>query len=170
MFNVAQLDTGLPSELGVQTQYLDRKGDLVDHALAGRLHLAPQFQIFWPVVEAITVFVVNVLTLAQVAAKYLCHDYAVFKRLTASPQMQATVSSRVHVTSRVYGAPTASFVAALSRTKTLLVVVVAMLSVSGLAKLANARFTTEFALKRRWGSAVHVALLASVPILVKETF
>ena len=164
---VAQFDTGLPSELGVQTKYLDRKRNFVDHALAGRLHLAPQFKVARRVVQAITVFVVDVFTFSQRATKNLGHYDSVLKGLAASTQVQTPVSGRVDMPRRINWTPSAAFVTALFRAKTLAFVIAGVFAVLGSAKSTLLSFAAELTLESRRWLLVHEHWLARVLPLVK---
>ena len=168
-----QLDTGLLREFGIQLKYLDRKRDFVGDALARRLHLHPQFQIFVRIVKAITVFVVNVLAFAKWAAQTLFHEFAVLVFFATSAQMKATISRRMHVSFGVYRAPLATFVSAFTRAESLAFIVARVFSVFGAAKAAFLSFAATLALKN-WcwttgaTSLVHEQALMPRPLFVKE--
>jgi hypothetical protein len=78
MLQVAQFDTCRFGEFGVQAKYLDRKGDFVDHALAGSVPTAKQFQVFWGIVAAVAINVVHRFFGKQVASERFGHDVPVF--------------------------------------------------------------------------------------------
>jgi hypothetical protein len=104
-------------KLGVQRQYLDREGNFVYHTLAGRLFFCPQFKIVWRVVEAVTVFVMNVFVLFERAPENLSHRLSVLVGFLASPKMQPPISRRMNVAFFVYRTPLTTFPAAFLRAK-----------------------------------------------------
>lgn len=83
MFQGAQLVSGLPSELGVQGQYLDREGDFVGDALAGSVAIAEQFEVVRPVVGSHAVDVMHCFFGEKFASNLLLHYVAVFENITS---------------------------------------------------------------------------------------
>lgn len=104
-------------KFGVQSEYLDREGNLVYHTLAGRLFFCPQFQIVQRVVEAVTIFVVNVFVCFERAAKSFCHQYPVLVGFLSPAKMQSPISRRMDVAFFVYRSPLTTFPAAFLRAK-----------------------------------------------------
>jgi hypothetical protein len=167
-----QLIAGGAGEFGVQSQYLDRECDLVYDALAGRLHLAPKFEVAQFVVEAIAVFVMDVFACVKFAAKFFGHDQAMFKSFAAASQVDAPVSRRVHETFRVDRAPRTAFPSAFFAAEFLAFVVARMLAVfcAHQATFFNFAARWQLALKSRGGFIVHAGQLLRPFDLVKENF
>lgn len=168
MRQFVQLDTGRPSKFGVQAKYVDRELHLVDDALAGRLHFAPELKIGRSVIQFVTVFVMNVFAFEQFAAKHLRHDDAMLKSDFASSKTQPFVTGSVNVAIRVYRSPFSAFVTALFAAKSLAFVVGRMLSVQRLHQAAFTDFAAKLALKSRGWFLVHEAWLPPFSGLVKE--
>lgn len=81
MFLGLQHNLSGADELRVKPKYLQRKDNLVDDALSGRLLLGPKLKVARFVVGAIPVLVVDVLALAQRAAKHLFHNHLMLESL-----------------------------------------------------------------------------------------
>ena len=76
--DINQLYPRICGELGVQAYHLNRKGDLVDNALPGRLPLAPKLKVFGAVVRSVAGFVVDFFTFDKRTPKHPLHDNAMF--------------------------------------------------------------------------------------------
>jgi hypothetical protein len=91
----AQLITGLPGELGIQSQYLDRELHLVDDALAGSVTAAEQFEVSQNIILPVTIDVVDGFFFEQLPTQVLLHN----------PTMLKHRSLFSVVSQRGYGAP-----------------------------------------------------------------
>jgi hypothetical protein len=80
--DIDQLDTGLPREIRVQAEYVDREGHFVGDALTGAVSVGEQLQVLDTVVLPVSVDVVNGFPLHQGAPERLFHNPAVLKNLT----------------------------------------------------------------------------------------
>lgn len=67
--------------LGVEPEHVYGEGDFVGDALAGRLPLIPEFQVFITVICALAVFVVDIFNWKKWPAKLLFHEISVLKHL-----------------------------------------------------------------------------------------
>lgn len=139
-------------EFRIQPEHVDRERDLVDNSLSGWLGLRPKFKVVWGVVQAVAVFVVNVLVFEKRAPKNLLHDDAVLVRLSTVSVVETPVARRMHMTFGIYRSPLTAFVAALGAAKTVLVAEARQASVSVLQTLALCGCTTICTLK---GGRIH---------------
>ena len=79
--NIAQFDTGSPSEIGVQAQHVDCEGNFVSHALSRPMPTTEQLKVLDCVVLPVPVDVMNRLFWKQVASEKLRHHVAMLKNL-----------------------------------------------------------------------------------------
>lgn len=78
MFDLAQFDSFGPSKFRVGAKHVDCESHLVDHALAGAVMAAEQFEIFKRVVLTVPIFVVYCFFGQKRATKVLGHHVAMF--------------------------------------------------------------------------------------------
>ncbi len=167
MFKSVQRIAGSSAEFGVQRQYLDGELYLVDDALSGRLHFAPEFKIARAIVQAIAVFVMHGFVASKHAAKFFFHDFALFKYFTAAAQVHNHVPRRMSVPFWVYWAPFATFVPTLFAAKTLFFLVARKPPIFSFGRAVFGSFAAQLALESRWGLLVHLEQLGRAPFAVK---
>lgn len=156
-------------ELGVQTKYLDREGDLVDYSLAGRLSLRPEFKIAGAIIVAVTVFVMNLFVGQQRATEYFFHHVSMLVHLDAASTVEAAVSRRDEVASFRNGSPFATSVTALGAAKAIFVAEAGKATVSVFQAFALCGCTTICTLESgRVHTFGHVGLYTERGVLVKE--
>ena len=164
-----QLVTSGSAELGVQSQYLDGERHFVDDALAGRLLLAPKFEITWSVVKSVSIFMMDVFKWVQSATKHFSHDQAMFERFGTAANVNADVPGRMDMPFRIYWAPFTSFISTCFGTKPRAHVEAAVpSSVCVVNPSALRRFATQLTLKSRWVVPVHLSHWTQCGSLVKE--
>lgn len=82
--DIDQLNARSGCEVGVQAKRLDSEGNKIGDFLAGAVTAVEQLKIFYRVVLAAAVSMMNGFGLKKIAAKMLGHDVAVFEDLTLS--------------------------------------------------------------------------------------
>lgn len=167
-FELSQFDAAPAREVGVEVQNLDRKVDLINDALAGRLLPDPKFEVVEVVVRFASVLVMNVLAFAKRPTKRLFHDQLVFEASLSPTHPDSHIAGRVEVAVGVYGTPRTTGVSAGATTKSLLLLPPVALSILPHAGAVVRRFATGLALKSRHWFIVHVGQLLQMPMLVKE--
>lgn len=160
---MSKLDTSSLCELGVQSQYLNGEGYLVDDALAGRLSAGPKFQIFRAVISSIAVLVVRRLPLGERTAQHLDQHLSMLVQLLPVGKIKPNVAGRVNVPFFGNGAASSSFVSAFPRAVNLRAVIVRVLAVLGLNAAPLFGFSTKLALKgaRRSSDVAHAGQFTS---------
>ncbi len=117
MLQVNQHNASRFGELRIGPEHVDREGDFVDDALAGRLLGRPQFEIGRVGVVPIAVSMVDVFALDQRATKHFLHDDAVLVQLHTAAFMKSTVAGRNEISVLGYRTPFAAKIAAFLRAK-----------------------------------------------------
>lgn len=155
-------------ELGVQGQYFDGEGHLVDHALTGRLSFRPQFQITRRIIESVSIFVMNVLFITKRTLEHFFHNKSVFINFPTSTKIDASVSRRHDVTLFRYRAPFAAFPSTFLRAKALFIAVPQLLTAFHAISAPFSDFTAEGALKHNRLFLVHADFVSLLGPRVKE--
>lgn len=166
--HIAQFDAGRFGELGVQSKYLDRKGNLVDYALSWRLLLYPKFEVVRIIVDFVSILVMDVFAFAKRAIEHLFHDKLVFEFFLAAQQVYSNISRRVHMPFGIYRASFSAFITTGYRAKTLFSVISGQRAVFVFEFAVGLGLAAKIALKSRDWLFAHSVQLALRTVPVKE--